>query len=205
MKFYYTGAAKYNTEQRNPSLSIGGFVSSSEIPNDVVANLFGNISKLAEQNLQRQAILIAVKNTFNEKIQGVLFSFLVANWDKLITEFDIAFVASSKNECGDIYFDKINDSGAIPYVTFETLSSSNYQFDLGDFEVGQVIGIWLVRKILKNKLTPISCEQLYANYLNTPYIDPSTGTQYNPDPQAEEESISINLDWSPDDSHSDSV
>jgi hypothetical protein len=205
MKFYYTGATTYNIAQTFAALSLGGFLSSSEIQNDLLNNLFSNLSQLAKQNLKREAILIALKNTYNETIQDVTFEFNTADWAALLEEYSIAFVASKMDDCSNVYFDKITSSEALPFVTLDILSDTNNSFNIGDFEPGKVIGIWLVRKVLKDKVAPISCNQLYANFLGADYIDPSTGTTYTPAPPPAEESISLVLSWSPDESQSDSV
>lgn len=205
MKFYYTGATTYNTPQTNAALSLGGFLSSSEIQNDVFSNIFSALSILSKSNLKRDSILIALKNTYNETIQDVTFDFNTPDWTKLLSEFSIAFVASKTDDCGNIVFDKITNSEALPFVTLDILSATNNSFNIGDFAIGKVIGIWLVRKVLKDKVLPISCNQLYANFLGVDYTDPSTGTVYTPEVPAEEEDIDLVLSWSSDDSQSDSV
>lgn len=192
MKFYYTGSPKYNSIQWVPSLSLGGFVSSSELPNDFVNNIFSNVSELSKQNLRREAILIALKNTYNETIQNITFSFNVDDFDQLISEFSIAFVKAKINNCDEIYFDQINDPQALPYLTFEVISQTNYQFNIGNLVSGEVIGFWLVRKIIKEKVQPLSNDEVIYNYDNN--IELNT-----------EESFSIELDWSDDESYSDSL
>ena len=44
MKLYYTTLEKSMAEQQNPSKSLGGYQSSSEVLNDVMGNLFSDIS-----------------------------------------------------------------------------------------------------------------------------------------------------------------
>ena len=205
MKFFYTGASTYNVAQPVASLSLGGFLSSSEVQNDILNNLFSSISDLSKQNLKREAKLIAIKNTYNEAIQDVTVTFNTADWSKLITEYDIAFVASKEDDCGNIYFDGINNSEALPYVTFESITEADNEFSIGDLAIGQVIGAWLVRKIVKAQIAPISCNQLYANYLGTTYTDPSTNVVYTPITVEEQENITIALSWDDDQSQSDSV
>lgn len=192
MKFYYTGASTYNAEQRLASLSLGGFISSSEIQNDLMNNIFSDISELAKQNLRREAVLIAIKNITNETIQDVLLSFNVTDWDTLTSEFSIAFVAASEDECGCFYFDSINDQQALPFVELDVLSSTNYQFSLGDFEVNKIVGIWLIRKIIKARVAPPTCEELAEDFEND--VDPVI-----------EEDFSLQLSWDPDSSGSSST
>lgn len=189
MKFYYTGSTTYNGIQKNSNLSIGGFLSSSEVQNDLVNNIFGDISELSKQNLSRQTVLIALKNNHNEIVQSVILKFNVSDWSILTSEFNIAFVASKIDNCGNIYFDSIDNQEALPYLDFEVISSTNNEFSLGDLDRDAVIGIWLVRKIKKSGVAPLSCDTIYNNYLNS--IEESST-----------ENFSISLEWSDDESGS---
>lgn len=203
MIFYYTGASAYNTPQPIAKLSLGGFLSSSKIQNDVLDNIFSDNSILAVQNLKREAILIAIKNPDSHTAEGVVISFNVADWTKLTSEYSIAFVDSKTDDCGNIVFDSINDSQSLPFVDLDIMSAVNNQFSLGDIAAGGVLGIWLVKKILNNANTqPIKCEQLYANFLGSIYIDPTTNITYNPMVVPTEEDFQIQINWNEDESGS---
>ena len=190
MKFLYTGAPKYNTSQLVAKKSLGGFLSSSEIPNDFMESVFSSLSELAKQSLKREAVLIALKNDEDAQT-GVVVEFIVDDWNKLSSQFSIAFVASKISACGDIYFSSINDQQALPYLNFQELSEDNFRFDLGNMDAGVVIGIWLVRQIVKDgyQIAPLSDDELYANYL--------AGTEL-----PTEETFSINVQWDFDESDS---
>lgn len=192
MKFYYTNSAAYNQVQPEARLSLGGFLSSSEIQNDILNNIFSNVSELSKQNLRREAILIALKNTYNEVVQGVTVTFDVVDFTKLISEYSIAFIVSKKDNCDNIYFDKINDSQALPFINLEIISNINKSFFIDRFEIGQVTGIWLIRKILKDKVKPLTCDELELNFNNNIELPA-------------EENFSIKLSWTPDESQSDSI
>jgi len=190
MKFYYTGAPEFNKVQPLASLSLGGFMSSSEIQNDVLNNIFGDVSELAKQNLTRKAILIALKNDAEDLAEDITLEF-DATWTNLISQFSIAFVSPKTDSCGDIFFDKINDSGALPYVSFDVLSSINNSFNLGVMHKEKVIGIWLVRDLIKAKVAPLANQTLIDNYNNNAEV-------------ADEEDFSISLTWNEDISNSSS-
>jgi len=191
MKFLYTGAPKYNISQLVAKKSLGGFLSSTEIPNDFSENVFSSLSELAKQSLKREVVLIALKNDDTEAQTGIVVEFIVDDWNKLSSEFSIAFVASKTSWCGDIYFASINDQQALPYLNFQVLSEDNFRFDLGNFSANEVVGIWLVRKVLKDgyQVAPLSDDELYANYLD--------GTEL-----PTEETFSINVQWDFDESDS---
>lgn len=205
MKFFYTGASKYNVPQQFANMSLGGFVSSTEIPNDFLGNIFGDESRLAVCELKRTAVLIALVNEDDERAESVNITFNVSDWTKLTGQFSIAFVSPKIDNCGNISFDKINDTGALPYITLDVLSATNNSFNLGDIQKGQVVGIWLVREIEANDNTnPLSPQQLYANYLKTDYTDPNTGITYHPFTVPTEEDFSLDLVWNEDESDSNS-
>ena len=192
MRFYYTNSPTYDTPQTEAKLSLGGFLSSSLIQNDLINNLFSSISELSRQSLRREAILIALKNTYTEVIQDVTLEFKVDDFDALVSEFSIAFIVSKTDSCGNVYFDRIDNSQALPFVDLEVISDLNKSFSLGDFAVDQVIGIWLIRNIIKANVAPLTNAELEDNYNDD--ITPAT-----------QENFSLELSWTSDESGSDSV
>jgi hypothetical protein len=203
MKFFYTGAPSFNSVQADPVKSLGGLVSSSLIQNDILDSIFSDNSKLAVQSLKREAILIAVQNEDAHTAEGVVVSFNVADWTKLTSQYSIAFVAPKVDDCGNVTFDSINDSQSLPFVDMDAMSSTNFSFSLGDIAAGGYIGIWLTKEILSNVNTqPISAEQLYANFLDDVYIDPTTNTAYNPELVPTQEKFSLQINWNEDESGS---
>lgn len=188
MKFLYTGASSYNTPQTTAFKSLGGFISSTQLPNDLSNNIFSDISELSKQHLRREAICIALYNDDVDVAQNLELTFN-ADFAKLIADFQIAFSGASIDDCGNYYFESINDSSAIPYLEFDTITDLNKVFNIGNVQPKAYIGVWLIRKLTKTKTIPISCDTLASNYTNN--VEATT-----------EESFTLDLAWQDDNSNS---
>ena len=44
MQIYFTGANSFKDEQKDKDKSLGGYMASTRVPNDVFGNLFGEVS-----------------------------------------------------------------------------------------------------------------------------------------------------------------
>ena len=64
MRLFYTGATEYLEPQNSPRLSIGGFVSSSPLPNDILNGIFGSISDYKAVNGLKEVRGVVLKNEF---------------------------------------------------------------------------------------------------------------------------------------------
>lgn len=188
MKLFYTGANTFNAEQKVSKLSLGGYVSSSVVPNNFMNSLFSSVSEFAKQTLSSEAILIALKNDDIDLASNIEIDF-DADWDNIISEFQVAFVASSIDNCNNVFFDKIDHASALPYLDLDNITSTNNSFSLPDMEPGTYLGIWLIRKLNKDKIKALTCAELETNFKNNIQLPT-------------EEIISIGLSWIDDNSHS---
>ena len=63
IKYYYSGAASVSGTQIDPTYSLGGFISSSEVPADSLSSLFSNAGGLDVIAGSEQYRALFVKNT----------------------------------------------------------------------------------------------------------------------------------------------
>ncbi len=155
MILYYTGASIQDAEQLNPDLSLGGHVSSSQVPNDSLSNVFSVASLLSIQNKRREVKMIALKNNEEDDAQSLVFTF--SKDDDSICSYKIAFVSPTISDDGNSCFEQIINSAALPYyATFSPVIDGS-TFNVAHFDKDAYLGIWLMREYdfdsddLKNK------------------------------------------------------
>ena len=71
MIFYYTGSEFYNAVQNNVEKSIGGYLSSSQVPNQSLNNVFSDISKISKEQGLVETKAIVLKNTTGTDVTNV--------------------------------------------------------------------------------------------------------------------------------------
>ena len=71
MRLFYTGASSFGAEQKDLNKSLGGWISSTPIPNGMKSNLFGSISSYTSDQLFREVIAIALKNVTTETVNDI--------------------------------------------------------------------------------------------------------------------------------------
>ena len=145
MKIYYTNAFKGNEPQNEAVNSLGGYVSNSEVPNDLMGNLFSSISPNFIEKNYREIKGIILKNDEGIKITDVLLYFTVL--EAIICKYRIAAVALAEDDCGK-YMEKLENSRALPYsATFYEADGVGNAINVGDLEIGGMIGLWVERTI----------------------------------------------------------
>lgn len=112
LSIYYTGATQHQGKQEIPSSSLGGFISSSLIPNDALNNLFSEISTLALEKKIRQTRVIAIKNISNSTLTG-LKVYLVHD-EVTYTSYKVGFQIPDIDMCDDICSEKLSKGDSIP-------------------------------------------------------------------------------------------
>ena len=71
MILLYSGANSSDTDQMNPSQSLGGFVSSTTISNGLINNIFSTVSKSVVVGNKRETYLVVLKNTTGATVYNV--------------------------------------------------------------------------------------------------------------------------------------
>jgi len=141
MILFYTGALAPNQLQNQPSLSLGGFISSSFVQNGTANNIFSNISVSDLRNNIIFTRMIVLKNTTGSIVNDVkIFSQLASD------EFDIKIAAVSPGfdaSCGRLFFEQLQSGSSLPFQATLEVRDEDNPITTTSFEVDSLIGIWI--------------------------------------------------------------
>lgn len=167
---YYTGADQFNVPQNDPLKSLGGNISSSLIGNDVINNLFSDVSNFTTQKNTSDTKCISIKNGGSAKIIGLKFYFNLPA-DSIFT-YEVAFVNSTNDKCGNPYFEKLNNSEAVPYyATFVNALGQSNEVTIGDLDAGKYLGMFIRRKLKAPNTGQDSCVAVDPLNNNLPVVE----------------------------------
>jgi len=115
MKFYLSGANKAESVQTSPQLSLGGFLSSTRVPNNRIGFLFDNLSSFDKFNGSTDCKALFLVNDIQD-FTSLKMTFVGSFEEK----FELG-VVSTENQ----YIEKISSRNDLPFDTelFETKSS----------------------------------------------------------------------------------
>lgn len=149
MVLLYTGAGTPNTPQINADKSLGGYVSSTGIPNGRLSNIFSTISKNDVLLKRTQIRLIALKNTTGGIVTGVNVYSNVTNGH---VKMKLAAVAAALDANQNPVFESVFDGSTLPYqAVLDYHEGTVNGIAVGDLQPNQVIGIWILREIDETK------------------------------------------------------
>lgn len=142
---YYSGAITSEQPQNIPSNSLGGYKSSSLIPNGEIHNLFPKITQ--HDILQNRKITRMI--VFKNETPNTLTNLRIWIEDGQYSTILMNGVYPMYDERCSIYsFEKIASETSVPYQgTFESKDESN-PLTISSLEPNQMIGIWL-QKVLR--------------------------------------------------------
>ena len=143
--YYYTNAQTKDGEQKDPKKSLGGFVSSTPVPNSRIGNLFGNLSAIALQNGEERIIAVAAKNIGTTDLSNVTFAVNAPSTEGVEYRFALVTVE-------DGVMEQIDHFDALPYVANfltlgEDIQNNDPQPVISTLPAGGSIGIWIQRVI----------------------------------------------------------
>lgn len=164
MRFLYTGAKEFMQDQTDPDNSIGGFCSKSPVPNRR-NNLFSDVSYLSIFNESEECRALVIENNSQSNLNNVFIGY---KYDKDLYEIEIAVV--ELNENGNM--ERITNTKDIPYYAefIEAYIGETEDNSIQlDFPPQQKYGIWVKRKIKRNKAK--SCIEIEAGQTENKIID----------------------------------
>jgi hypothetical protein len=164
MELFYSGAFRGDEIQTSPLKSLGGYISSSKLPNDFLNNIFSEIPTAFILN-NKEYIGIFLKNTSGIKKTNISI------WTETpLNSFSSIKIAAVSVACDSngCFIEKIPNKSSSPYnATFYKVEGEANAALLGDLDINKVIGLWLVREIDQTKLNSnISAEKLYEDFKN---------------------------------------
>lgn len=187
MKFYYTTSAGQDTIQSKSNLSLGRYRSSSIVPNNILGNLFPDISMLTvRNNVANNYIALILINEESRKAVGVNLWFKYNSGCSSLLR--LAAVNLTADGEGTLCMEQVPNSHTKPlYAEFVEADGEVNRVNIGDIEAGAMVGIWLEREV---QIATLKAEQndIYS-------IDPSDPYRFIPKTLATEDSIEIGISW----------
>lgn len=186
LRFYYTTSAGYNNQQTKISDSLGGYKSSTPVPNDTFSNLFDEISLNLASNPREQYIALILKNEGTETFKNVelWFSSVTDNPYGTIT---VGAIEMGKDEEENPVTSRTSSMNEKPYWIQFYEAKEEEPVSLGDMEAGDEICLWFCRsldkKIIKN------------DYDLVAERDTNTQNRYKKVEKETDEIFNINLAW----------
>jgi hypothetical protein len=190
MKLYYTNPTAEEYPQSDPRLSLGGYKSASPVPNDSFDNLFGEISQfmLSKNIPEDEYIGLILKNETAYNIQGITLWFDYGN--NAFSTFKVAAVNLTPDANGVLKMEHIPSRTSQPlYADFYEANGVGNAVEIGDLEVGEMVGLWIVRSLIDGLAASVqSDDKLYQpNPVLTDQVIPIVLDKYD--------SVSISFDW----------
>jgi hypothetical protein len=164
MKLYYTVSSGSEAVQAKPHLSLGGYKSSSLLPNSQLGNMFPEITPTTIVNFnQNQYIGLVLKNDTGHSVTSITIYFTFPTGCYSI--FRIAAVDMVLDSNGDLQMEHVDNQFSKPLnATFYEASGVGNAVNLGDLADGEQLGLWVERELLLDVIT----EQQSAIYVADP-------------------------------------
>lgn len=185
IKFYYTTSEGFDMSQTKISNSLGGFKSSTEVPNDCFSNIFGEISLLSGKENKPQYIALILKNEGDEVLNNVELWF-TSSEDNL-GKLEVGAVVPNKDNEDNSYIERTTTMYSKPFgINFHSPTEED-KVTIGNLEPNQEIGLWFKRSVDVKKFKEI--------YDNVAIKDLSTRNRYKPIEKSTEELIDLHISW----------
>lgn len=146
MRLLYTGANTYLGRQNDPTLSIGGYISSSVVPNSKLGNLFSDISANAKSIKAQECKAVIIDNNSTDTLSNVLVGYKYPTNPNFTLQ--IAFVAVADN---DQKIEQLTNYDELPYyAVFSDADATNSDAGLvsvGDILANKRLAVWIKRNV----------------------------------------------------------
>lgn len=185
MQLFYTVSSGYLATQVKSINSLGGFVSSTKVPNDVFSNLFDELSLRTIKDAQTEYRAIILKNESDDIVQNVQLWFTIP--EDAYCSCQIGATLLNQSEDGSQYMESIPSMYSAPFNTQLYDATEENKVTIGNMEPGQMIGLWISRSINKEKAV--------EDYNNVAERDLTTESRYKPVTHSKEETLSLEISW----------
>lgn len=155
MALYYSGANAPGAQQPDPAKSLGGYMSSTQVPNGFLGNVFTVITKNTVANKKKEIRLIILKNFLPAIMTSVRLWTTVPVSPTGFSKLKIAAVAPAIDpKCDYQYFESVANDDAIPYqAQLDYHEGELNAIEIGDIAVGGIVGIWMQRELNLDSFT----------------------------------------------------
>lgn len=166
LELYFTGASVFDQPQLDKDKSLGGFISSSLLPNAMIGNLFGDISPYGIQINKKEIRVIAIKNNTLATMTNLKawFHYPLNDDSESVQDdslYEIGYGEILVTDCGDLMVEQLASIYATPYtVTFSPAVSQSNALVLPDLTAGSYLGIYIRRILNPDLQQPLSDDEL---------------------------------------------
>lgn len=185
MEILYTVSSGYKDPQSNFVNSLGGFVSSSQVPNDEFDAVFDELSVSEIVNKRKQYKAIVLHNNSDETLENVELWF--ESDPNNVCLYKIAAVNMNEDEEGQLSMESIPNSYSRPLNATFYEATVDDKVSIGDMNPDAYIGIWLAREVDYDKAK--------AEYDNVAERDLSSMNRYKPIEKKIEEKFDLMINW----------
>ena len=142
MRLYYTNSETFLGNQSNPARSLGGYISSTPVPNNLKGSLFDNVSRLSREQRLTQVIALAVvlegsEDTVSIEVGEGPFLYEYA-FEEIETRLDPITRTSPS------FITLIANPQASPLLQFTPLAGRS-ELSVGSERESEYLGLWLRR------------------------------------------------------------
>lgn len=165
MKLYYTNPDGAGVSQSDPDKSLGGYISTTQLPSDLFGNLFSTISQYGINNDLRETKALMLQNDTGNTATSITLHFDNNSVDNF-TAIEMAVVSISTDGNGDAFIENIINMRAIPAAaTFSANEGIGSAIAIPDMDDGNIVGIWVKRTLDQSAIaTANACEKLFTDY-----------------------------------------
>jgi hypothetical protein len=146
MKLFYTGAEYFGVAQNSSLKSLGGFISTTIVPNNSLSNVFPEISSLGMQNGSFEVRGLVLKNTTGVVVQNIyLYQTYPVTDKKAKIEWAVVTIPDAKK------MEQLSSPNSEPYQIgewIEPVGVGDKELLIASLPVDGVIGLWIKRTIL---------------------------------------------------------
>jgi hypothetical protein len=190
MKLYYTTTAGYDAAQLIPTNSLGGYKSSTPIPNDSFGNLFDDLSLYGMKQAKTQYRALVLVNELPETANDVEFWFDSSRTKTLYCDFLIGAVIMNTDADGNPIMENIPTIYSKPFYTQLYPANVESKVSIGSLEPGKSIGLWFAR-ILDSEVIKADYNDVAEKIPNAVYFS----SRYKPKEKETEELIDLQISW----------
>lgn len=189
MKFYYTTSEGVDKVQQNPANSIGGYMSSTPVPNGRLNSLFDDITERQLTDPQSSYIGLMLVNDSLTTVTGL--KIWVDNKDianTLYSDFQIALETPQLDAGLNPYIERLSDVHSMPFSgTFAGCLGLANAISIPDMVAGAQIGVWF-------QATPQVSKAL-LDYNNSITALPDQSGAFEQAPLITQDNILVQLSW----------
>lgn len=166
LQFWYTGADKYKESQPDKDKSLGGFQSSSAVPNDVVSNIIGEVSAYGIYNNFTDTHGLIIENVSGSTMTDVKVYFNDTATTKYVRTLIAVVELTEDTTCSPTTYsmERIPNTRSKPtFATFSEPVSQATEVTIGDMPAGKKLGVWIRAELVAGLADLTTCDNLIAN------------------------------------------